>query len=52
MNAADLNDDESARYVRQMGPGMLTRQAQRRLKNATVLVTRVGGMGGPLRKPW
>lgn len=35
------------RYDRQLGPGVLSQQGQTRLKNSTVLVTRVGGMGGP-----
>ena len=47
MTAAEINDEEWARYERQIGPGMLTRQGQQRLKDATVLVTRVGGIGGP-----
>jgi molybdopterin/thiamine biosynthesis adenylyltransferase len=47
MTALELHDEEWARYSRQIGPGVLTRQGQQRLKNATVLVTRVGGIGGP-----
>ncbi len=47
MTAAELSDEEWARYERQIGPGMLTRRGQQRLKNATVLITRVGGSGGP-----
>ncbi len=35
------------RYARQIGPGVLSREAQRRLSRATVLITRAGGMGGP-----
>ena len=42
-----LSPDEQARYARQMGPGVLSSAGQLRLKNATALVTRVGGMGGP-----
>jgi molybdopterin/thiamine biosynthesis adenylyltransferase len=42
-----LSEEEIARYQRQIGPGVLTREGQLRLKQATVLVTRVGGMGGP-----
>jgi molybdopterin/thiamine biosynthesis adenylyltransferase len=47
MTAAELSDAEWARYGRQIGPGVLTRQGQQRLCSATVLVTRVGGIGGP-----
>lgn len=43
----DLTAEEEERYARQIGPGVLTREGQQRLKNSTVLVTRVGGMGGP-----
>lgn len=43
----DLSDDEYRRYARQIGPGVLTRDGQRRLKNSAALVTRAGGMGGP-----
>jgi molybdopterin/thiamine biosynthesis adenylyltransferase len=39
--------DERLRYARQMGSGVLTRRGQRRLKAATALVTRAGGVGGP-----
>lgn len=42
-----LTPDEQQRYARQIGPGVLTTQGQERLRAATVLVTRVGGMGGP-----
>lgn len=44
---SDLSPAEIERYARQMGDGVLTREQQLRLKNATVLITRVGGMGGP-----
>ena len=44
---SDLSPEEAERYARQMGDGVLTREQQLRLKRATVLVTRVGGMGGP-----
>jgi molybdopterin/thiamine biosynthesis adenylyltransferase len=47
MPPSDLHDEEWTRYARQIGAGVLTRDAQRRLKNATVLVTRAGGIGGP-----
>ncbi len=43
----ELSDDERTRYDRQIGPGVLTEQGQQRLKAATALVTRVGGVGGP-----
>ncbi len=45
MNA--LSPEEQQRYARQIGLGVLTLEQQERLKSATVLVTRVGGMGGP-----
>jgi molybdopterin/thiamine biosynthesis adenylyltransferase len=43
----DLSPDELERYARQIGPGVLTAEGQRRLKAATALVSRAGGMGGP-----
>jgi molybdopterin/thiamine biosynthesis adenylyltransferase len=42
-----LSPAELERYDRQIGPGVLSLEGQRRLKGSTVLVTRVGGMGGP-----
>ncbi len=42
-----LTPAERERYDRQLGPGVLTEEGQLRLKRATALVTRVGGMGGP-----
>lgn len=42
-----LTAEERERYARQIGPGVLSEEGQCRLKGATVLVTRVGGMGGP-----
>ncbi|MCA9103640.1 MAG: HesA/MoeB/ThiF family protein [Pirellulales bacterium] len=42
-----LTDDELQRYSRQIGPGVLSRQGQERLRESSVLVTRAGGMGGP-----
>jgi molybdopterin-synthase adenylyltransferase len=42
-----LGAEELDRYARQIGPGVLTLAAQTRLKGATALVTRAGGMGGP-----
>jgi molybdopterin/thiamine biosynthesis adenylyltransferase len=43
----NLTSEELTRYARQIGPGVLTVEGQSRLKDATALVTRVGGMGGP-----
>ena len=42
-----LSPEEKERYDRQIGEGVLSEQQQAKLKGATVLVTRVGGMGGP-----
>lgn len=42
-----LSREELQRYDRQIGPGVLSVQQQEKLKEATALVTRVGGMGGP-----
>jgi molybdopterin/thiamine biosynthesis adenylyltransferase len=47
MNQQQLTPAELERYDRQMGPGVLSFEGQLRLKHATALVTRVGGMGGP-----
>lgn len=47
MSYTELSPKELTRYDRQIGPGVLTPEGQLRLKNSTVLVTRVGGMGGP-----
>ena len=47
MSAIDLSSEEWERYARQLGPGVLSREGQIRLKNSTVLVSRAGGMGGP-----
>jgi len=47
MREIDLTAAELERYDRQIGPGVLTHDGQQRLKAATVLVTRAGGMGGP-----
>jgi molybdopterin/thiamine biosynthesis adenylyltransferase len=44
---AELSAEEWARYARQVGPGVLSRDGQSRLAGSTALVTRVGGMGGP-----
>lgn len=43
----ELTPAERERYARQIGPGVLTEAGQRRLKQSSALVTRVGGMGGP-----
>lgn len=43
----NLTPEERERYDRQLGPGVLSEEGQLRLKQATALVTRVGGMGGP-----
>jgi len=47
MCQSDLTAAELERYSRQIGPGVLTPEGQLRLKRATALVTRTGGMGGP-----
>jgi molybdopterin/thiamine biosynthesis adenylyltransferase len=47
MTTAELTPAELERYERQIGPGVLSVDGQQRLKRSTVLVTRVGGMGGP-----
>jgi molybdopterin/thiamine biosynthesis adenylyltransferase len=47
MTATQLTSEELARYARQIGPGVLTKEGQTRLKNAAALVSRTGGMGGP-----
>jgi molybdopterin/thiamine biosynthesis adenylyltransferase len=44
---SELSPLELERYDRQIGPGVLTPEAQARLKRSAVLVTRAGGMGGP-----
>ena len=43
----DLSPEQWERYERQLGAGVLAREDQTRLAQATVLVSRVGGMGGP-----
>jgi len=42
-----ITPEELERYGRQIGPGVLSEAGQQRLRDASVLVTRVGGMGGP-----
>lgn len=42
-----LTPEERLRYSRQIGPGVLTDAGQRKLRAATALVTRAGGVGGP-----
>jgi len=44
---SELTPAELERYDRQIGPAVLSREGQLKLKGATALVTRVGGMGGP-----
>ena len=44
---SELSAEELVRYDRQIGPGVLTPEAQLRLKQSTAFVTRTGGMGGP-----
>ena len=44
---AALTPEERQRYDRQIGDGVLSEAQQAKLKASTVLVTRVGGMGGP-----
>src|SRR5215470_17562237 len=43
-----LTDEDRAAYQWQMWVGGFGEEGQRRLKNAAVLVTRVGGVGGNL----
>jgi molybdopterin/thiamine biosynthesis adenylyltransferase len=47
MLVPELSGDELVRYARQMGPGALGAEGQMRLKRASALVSRAGGMGGP-----
>lgn len=47
MGLPELSPEELVRYARQIGPGVLTVEAQQRLKASTALVSRTGGMGGP-----
>ena len=47
MEQVQLSSAELQRYDRQIGPGVLSAEGQLRLKQATALITRVGGMGGP-----
>jgi molybdopterin/thiamine biosynthesis adenylyltransferase len=44
---SQLSPEELDRYARQIGPGVLSREGQERLKCSAALVTRTGGMGGP-----
>jgi molybdopterin/thiamine biosynthesis adenylyltransferase len=46
MDLPELTDAEKARYEWQMWVGGVGEAGQRRLKNSTVLVSRVGGVGG------
>jgi molybdopterin/thiamine biosynthesis adenylyltransferase len=45
--SGELSAEELERYDRQIGPGVFSPEGQLRLKASTVLITRVGGMGGP-----
>jgi molybdopterin-synthase adenylyltransferase len=47
MTTPTLLPEELDRYARQIAPGVLTTEGQVRLKAATALVSRTGGMGGP-----
>jgi len=47
MSYLRLSPEELERYARQIGAGVLSEEGQAKLKGATALVTRVGGMGGP-----
>lgn len=47
MSVNRLTEEELQRFARQIGPGVLTPEGQQRLRDATALVARVGGMGGP-----
>ena len=47
MHASQLSSEELQRYRRQIGPGVLSEEAQLRLKRSAALVSRAGGMGGP-----
>lgn len=42
-----LSTEEDQRYARQMAPALFGHAGQQRLKAASVLVTRIGGVGGP-----
>jgi molybdopterin/thiamine biosynthesis adenylyltransferase len=46
MSHDELTTHESLRYARQIGPGVLTPEGQLRLRRATALVSRIGGVGG------
>ncbi len=46
MDLPELTDEEKARYEWQMWVGGMGETGQRRLKSSTVLVSRVGGVGG------
>jgi hypothetical protein len=41
LSAEELSAEELERYARQIGPGVLPLEGQRKLKQSTVLVTRV-----------
>jgi molybdopterin/thiamine biosynthesis adenylyltransferase len=44
---SQLTAEQWERYARQIGPGVLSRDGQERLSQATVFISRIGGMGGP-----
>ncbi len=46
MSHDELTAHEALRYARQIGPGVLTPEGQLCLRRATVLVSRIGGVGG------
>jgi molybdopterin/thiamine biosynthesis adenylyltransferase len=46
MSHDELTPHEWIRYARQIGPGVLSPEGQFRLRHATALVSRVGGVGG------
>lgn len=46
MSHEELTPHEWIRYARQIGPGVLAPEGQLRLRRATALVSRIGGVGG------
>ena len=48
MELPPLTADERARYAWQLGAAGFDERAQSQLKGATVLVSRIGGVGGTL----
>lgn len=43
----EMSAEEWRRYARQIGPGVLSRAGQQRLRSKSALITRAGGVGGP-----